>query len=318
MTRPPQRPGPRDDRGRPRRPDPQRPGRPARPEPPTQRIRRPPPAEPPTQQLGAQRADPTPATERLARPDTTAAAQRQRRFPRDRKSLGLIAVGAVALLVAGLLGAELFARHRADTVLRSVAQCVTEDGASVSYGVDPPFLWQYLTGHYTNIDVSTDGNRVQEAEGMKADITVTDVRLDETADSKGTIGRLTATLTWTADGIKDTVAANLPVIGNLVSDVRTDAAAGTIALTAGSIVVTAKPVVTDGDLGLQVTDLQGPLDRDTVQQALDDLTAKLNDNYPLGIHADSVQVTGTGVVGAFSTTDAAIPTAGADPCFADL
>jgi hypothetical protein len=55
-----------------------------------------------------------------------------------------------------------------------------------------------------------------------------------------------------------------------------------------------------------------------VQSALDNLTKKLNDNYPLGIHADSVEVTGTGVVGKFSSQNASIPKEDANPCFARL
>jgi hypothetical protein len=217
-----------------------------------------------------------------------------------------------------LAGAELYARHRADSLLVAVAECVVKDGATVSFGVNPPFLWQHITGHYTNISVLTEGNQVQDAKGMTADVTVEDVRLQGSKDSKGTIGALNATLTWTANGIKDTVAANLPGVGSLVTGVTTDAAAGTIALEAGSITVTAKPVVTDGDLALQVIDVGAPLAKDTVQTALDGLTAKLNAQYPLGIHADSVEVTDAGVVGKFSTMNASIPQDDADACFARL
>jgi hypothetical protein len=55
-----------------------------------------------------------------------------------------------------------------------------------------------------------------------------------------------------------------------------------------------------------------------VQSALNELTTKLNDNYPLGIKADSVQVTSTGVVGKFSSRDATIPSGQTNSCFADL
>lgn len=224
----------------------------------------------------------------------------------------------MALLAGGLAGAELYARHRADNLLVEVAECIVRDGATVSFGVNPPFLWQHVTGHYTNISVATEGNQVQDAKGMTADVKVRDVRLQGTADSKGTIGSLDATLTWTATGIKDTVAANLPGVGSLVTGVTTDPSAGTIGLEAGSITVTAKPVVVKGDLALQVLDVAGPLAKDTVQTALDGLTAKLNAQYPLGIHADSVEVTDAGVVGKFSTTNASIPQDDADACFARL
>ena len=233
-------------------------------------------------------------------------------------SLILIAVIVVAVVVCGLAGAELYARHRADAVMVAVTECVVRDDATVSIGVNPPFLWQYATGHYTNISVATAGSQVQEAKGMTADVTVADVRLEDTADSKGTIGTLDATLTWTAAGIKDTVAANLPGVGDLVTGVTTDPNAGTLELDAGSLTVTAKPVVTDGDLGLQITNLTGPLSKDTVQTALNGLTDKLNAQYPLGIHADSVQVTASGVVGKFSTANASIPREDTDSCFAGL
>ena len=104
----------------------------------------------------------------------------------------------------------------------------------------------------------------------------------------------------------------------MVTGVRTEPGVDAIVLEAGSNSVTAKPVVTDGDLNLQVLDVNGPLPKDAVQTALNELTKKLNDNYPLGIHADSVEVTGTGVVGKFSSQNASIPKEDANPCFARL
>jgi hypothetical protein len=57
-----------------------------------------------------------------------------------------------------------------------------------------------------------------------------------------------------------------------------------------------------------------------VQSTLDEFTDNLTKNYPLGIHADSVQVTTTGVVSHFSTQNASIPTGdnGQDPCFSNI
>jgi hypothetical protein len=308
------------------------------PDPATQRLPRPGRPEPATEKIQAQpEPDDAAATERIPRrrpipqqsttrpstptdPTPDPGKKRRRSWRRDPLSISLIALIVVALVAGGLAGAELYTRHRAENLLLAVAQCVAKDGATVSFAVTPPFLWQRFTGEYTKISVETDGNQVQEAKGMQADLTVEDVRPHATSDSKGTIGSIDATLTWTAGGIKDTVAANLPAVGNLVTDLTTDPTAGTLVLEAGAITVTAKPVVVDGNLALQVVDLTGPLDRDTVQGALDGLTAKLNDNYPLGIHADSVEVTATGVVGKFSTRDASIPQSSTDAngCFARL
>ena len=318
-----------------RPPPPRPPGRRGAQVPPaaTQRLPRPGGPEPATEKIHVQPArDDAAATERIPKrrskaqqsqpgdPTPQPVEKGRRSWLRDPLSISLIALIVVALIVGGLAGAELYARHRAENLLVAVSQCIAEDGATVSFAVTPPFLWQRLTGEYTKISVVTDGNQIQEAKGMRADVTVEDVRPHNTSDSKGTVGSVDATLTWTAAGIKDTVAANLPAVGNLVTDLTTDPAAGTLVLEAGAIVVTAKPVVVDGNLALEVVDLAGPLDRDTVQGALDGLTAKLNDNYPLGIHADSVEVTATGVVGKFSTKDASIPQSdsAANGCFARL
>lgn len=306
--------------------------RPGRPEAPTEQFRaRSRPPEAATEQIRARYQPPEAATEKITKPRPPAAApdkppakpQPEPATPsqwRSPQAIVLIAVIAVALVVIGLTGGELFARHKAGSLLVSVAECVVEDNASVSFGVNPPFLWQHITGHYTNISVETGGKQVQAAKGMTADVALSDIRLQGTEDSKGTIGSLNATLTWTSAGIKDTVAENLPGVGALVTDVSTDPAAGTITMQAvGDTEVTAKPVVNDGNLDLQIIDVSGPFEKDTVQTALDALMTKLNDAYPLGIHADSVSVTDTGVVGKFSSQNASIPNDGSDDaCFAKL
>ena len=74
-------------------------------------------------------------------------------------------------------------------------------------------------------------------------------------------------------------------------------------------------------IDLEVTNLSGlgfTLPREVVQPALDTFSAQLTKNYPMGIHADSVQVTDSGVISRFSTQNASIPKSNDDPCFAGL
>ena len=55
---------------------------------------------------------------------------------------------------------------------------------------------------------------------------------------------------------------------------------------------TVKPQIVNNGLSLQVvslTALGSKMSTTTVQKNLDDLTSKATQNYPLGIHADSVQ-----------------------------
>jgi hypothetical protein len=236
----------------------------------------------------------------------------------DPLSIVLIVVIVLALVAAGLLGAELYARHRAEGAVAAATECVVHDNASVSFGASP-FLLQHMTGHYGNISITTAGNQIGQAKNMKAQVSIDDVRLQSTANSKGTIGALDATITWSSDGIKQTVQNSIPLFGSFLTGVKTNPSDGTIQLQGmlGSII--ARPQVGNNGIGLQVVNLNGlgfTLPGESVQPALDAFANELTGSYPLGIHADSVQVTDSGVVGHFSTRNVSIPHD--DPCFANL
>ena len=63
---------------------------------------------------------------------------------------------------------------------------------------------------------------------MKLNLLLDDIQLNKTADSAGTMGALDATITWSSDGIKQTVQDAIPFLGGLVSGVTTRPADGTI------------------------------------------------------------------------------------------
>ena len=240
---------------------------------------------------------------------------------RDPLSIVLVVVIVIALVAAGLLGGELYARSRADSVVARATQCVVQDNATASFGALPPFLMQHMSGHYTNIHIETAGNQVRQAKGMKVNLVIKDVRLEATANAGGSIGSLVANINWSSQGIKDTIQSAIPLIGSFVTGVTTNPSAGTIELQGALGNITAKPAVVDNGISLQVTELTGlgfSLPREAVQPALDAFTSTLTTNYPLGIHADSVQVTDSGVVSQFSTQNASIPKGNDDPCFAGL
>ncbi|MGC2653744.1 MAG: DUF2993 domain-containing protein [Mycobacterium sp.] len=220
---------------------------------------------------------------------------------------------AVLVLVPVLLvvGAELYARHVANGKVASAVVCEVQDNASVSFSATPPVLWQYFTGHYTDISVQTAGNQVRAAKGMKGTIDIQDVRLSDSNNSQGTIGSLNGTISWSSEGIKESIQDAIPGLGSFVtSKVTTDPNAGTIELKGLLDSATVKPQIVDNGLSLQVvslTALGSKMSTETVQKNLDDLTSKATTNYPLGIHADSVKVTDGGLEATFSTSNATIP-----------
>ena len=240
---------------------------------------------------------------------------------RDPLSIVLVVVIVIALAAAGLLAGELYARSRADDVVARAAQCVVQDSATVSFGAMPPFLVQHISGHYTNIHFETAGNQIRDAKGMKVAVVIKDVRLEDTANSSGSIGSLVANITWSSQGIKETIQNAIPLVGSFVTGVTTDPNSGIIELEGALGSIKAKPEVVDNGISLQVTELTGlgfTLPRETVQPALDAFSSQLTKNYPLGIHADAVQVTNDGVVAQFSTQNASMPKGQQDPCFAGL
>jgi hypothetical protein len=229
------------------------------------------------------------------------------------------------VVLAGLIGAELYTRHTANSRVADAVQCEVQDSASVSFAVTPPVLWQYLTSHYTNISVQTAGNQVRSAKGMALSLNIHDVKLSNTNNSKGTIGSLNGTITWSSDGIKESIQDAIPVLGSFVtSKVTTNPSDGTVELKGLLDSATLKPQIAGNGLSLQVVNLSALGSRvstDSAQKHLDDLTSKATKNYPLGIHADSVKVTDSGVQATFSTSNATIPAdsgGGQDSCFAHL
>lgn len=284
----------------------------AAPDPRTQHIPRPPAAtDTPTQHI-PQQGPPSPPPQEPEEPKSG--------FLRDPLSIILTLVIVVAVVIAGLLGIELYVRHRADSVVARAVECVVKDKANVSFGMRP-FVLQHLSGHYSDINVETAGNQIREAKGMKLNLVLDDIKIEKTADSSGTLGSLDATITWSSDGIKKTLQDIIPIVGGLVTGVTTSPSDGTIELEGGIGNITTKPEVSDGSLNLQVVSLSGLgflLPREAVQPALDAFTTALTKNLPMGIHADSVAVTDTGVTAKFVTRDATIPNGQTDPCFAGI
>ena len=228
---------------------------------------------------------------------------------RNPQSIVLIAVIVIGLVAAGLLASELYARHRAESVVAAATECVVQDKASVSFGATP-LLLQLATGHYRNISIHTAGNRIGNARGMKADVWIDDVRMDGDPDAVSTVGAVDATVTWSADGMKQSIQDAITPLRGLVTGVQTNPDDGTIKLQGNLGGVTTKPQVTDGRVALQVVDVTGLgllLPSEIVQSALDAFTTHLTENYPLDIHADSVQITDDGVRAHYSTRDTSIP-----------
>lgn len=273
--------------------------------------------EPPTQQFPQQfpqQYPPQPTQQFPQQPDPEEPSRR------DPLSMILILVIVTAVALAGLLGAELYARRTADSIVAKAVSCVVKDSATASFGMRP-FLVQHFTHSYRDMKVETAGNQIREAKGMKLKLTLDDVRISPTAESAGTLGALDADITWSTEGIKQTVQGVIPLLGGLVNNVTADPADGTLEIQAALGTVTVRPQVVDDGLSLEVLKVSGlgfTLPRESVQPALDVFTTALTKNLPMGIRAESVGVTDGGVSARFVTRDATIPNGQQDACFAGV
>ncbi|OBI00594.1 hypothetical protein A5678_17940 [Mycobacterium sp. E2733] len=309
---PPNRPQPP---GRPPSPQPYPPGRPPASWPY-------PPGRPPAPRQGQSSPPPSPPEQATTRPPTQpepreAPARTRRRLFGNRRSRVLVLAIVLVVILAAVIGADLFLRRLAASKVASAVACEVQDSATVSFASMQPMLWQYIGSHYPDISVQTAGNQVRSAKGMKISIDIKDLRLSNTNNSKGTIGALNATITWSSEGIKESIQDAIPVLGSLVtSKVATNPSDGTIELMGFLNSATVKPQIANNGLSLQVVNLSvlgSNMSTATVQKNLDSLTSKATQNYPLGIHADSVKVTATGVEATFSTNNATIPAASSSP-----
>jgi LmeA-like phospholipid-binding len=305
--RPPQQPAPPPNR------PPQQPNPPQSGLPPNPRPRQPGPPPPAHENLTTRISIPTPPPGAAHPADESGG----RGFFANRTSLLLILLIVALVVIAIPIGGELYARHVASTKVANAVQCEVQDSAKVSFSPAPPVLWQYLTDHYSDISVQTGGNQVRQAKGMKVSLDIRDIKLSQTNNSAGTIGSLNGTITWSADGIKQSIQDAIPVLGKFVTgEVTTNPGDGTVALKGLLNSAVVKPQIVNNGLSLQVVSLSAlgsNMSTDDVQKHLDDLTSKATQNYPLGIHADSVKVTNDGVEATFSTQNATIPTSSSQP-----
>lgn len=255
-----------------------------------------------------------PASPPLAYPQTSTAADlppasppaEPRRRGRGFK-VGLICLLVLVVAVAGLVGAEFYARHRAAEIVGDALKCSIGDTAITTLTTMPPFLWQHLTGTYSAIDIQTAGHNVRQAQGMRLQAEIRDLQQH---DNTATIKSVNARLIWTPDGIKQSVKSAIPLLGSLITDVSANPDNDTLKLSSLLAALTVRPRATaEGGLTLDIVDTTGSGlgEASDLQPVLDAYLARQTGNLPLGVKAQKVEVTDEGVVAQFAAHDAMVP-----------
>ncbi|WP_072804337.1 LmeA family phospholipid-binding protein [Rhodococcoides yunnanense] len=212
-----------------------------------------------------------------------------------RSKAPLIAVVVVLVLVAALLGGELFFRQQIKSCL--AGQLESEIGSSVDVGLGwKPILISLVDKQVSSVTVDSSDARFGPAEGMVVHAEVKDVNLEQTADSNGTIGSSSADISWSTDGIAATLQSQ--GIGALVSGVTASQSAGTLSFSVGGIAqLTVKPSISGDRVDVQTVDasiLGLGIPTDLVDSIVGVLTDSLQ-QYPLDMKPTSLTVTDSGI-----------------------
>ncbi|WP_063821739.1 LmeA family phospholipid-binding protein [Nocardia pneumoniae] len=207
----------------------------------------------------------------------------------NRRAL-LIALTVVAILLATVLvGGEAYARH-------SVASCISTQfekdmGSKIDVSFGPkPMLVTWIDGKVPSVRVNSDDTRFGPAVGMVVHAVFRDV---DVADRNGsTIGSSSADVTWSNEGIKET-------LGGLVTGVSSSESSGmlTLAVLGGLAELQLKPQIQNGTVEVETMSAQLlgiGVPSDLAQSIVDIFTRSLQ-SYPLGMSATDLKVTDSGV-----------------------
>ena len=226
-----------------------------------------------------------------------------------RSKAPMIAVLVVLVLVAALLGGELYLRQQIKSCL--AGQLETEIGSQVEVGLGwKPILISLVDKQVSSVTLDSDDARFGPAQGMTVHAEANDVNLAQTADSNGTIGSSSADISWSTDGIASTLQSQ--GIGALVSGVTADQSAGTLSFAVGGLAqLTVKPTVADGRVDVATVDAS-ILGLGIPTDLVDSIVGVLSDSlqqYPLDMTPTALTVTDAGIDLTLQGGQYAIPSA---------
>lgn len=212
-----------------------------------------------------------------------------------RSKAPLIAVSLVVVLLAALIGGELFVRQQVKSCL--AGQLESELGSRVEVGLGfKPVLLSLVDKKVSSVTVDSADARFGPAEGMVVSAEANDLDLTQTADSGGTIGSSSADISWSTDGILRTLQSQ--GIGAIVSDVTADPNAGTLSFAVGGLAnLTVQPTANGNQVSVQTVDasiLGLGIPTDLVDSIVGILTDSLQ-VYPLDMVPTSLTVTDSGL-----------------------
>lgn len=207
----------------------------------------------------------------------------------SRRTLVIALVTVVVLLAAALVGGEAYARHTVANCISSQFEREMDSKIDVGFGTKPVLL-TWMDGSLPQLDVTSDGAKFGPAVGMQVEADFNDVQLAD--NGGGTIGSSAAHVTWTNEGISETLKG-------LVSQVRSSEATGdlTMGMIGGIAQMQLRPEIQDSKVDVQMrsAEILGIGIPNDLAQSVVDMVSEGFQNYPLGLEPTAVEVTDAGV-----------------------
>ncbi|NEW39524.1 DUF2993 domain-containing protein [Nocardia cyriacigeorgica] len=209
----------------------------------------------------------------------------------SRRTLVIALIAVTALLATVLVGGEAYARHAVSSCVSSQFEKEMGSKIDVGFGVKP-MLVTWVDGKLPEVNVNSDDVKFGPAVGMRVHAKFHDIEVTDNGRGGAAIGRSTADVTWSNDGIRRT-------LGGLVSDVSSSSADGklTMDVLGGLAQVAVQPRIADGTVQVDIESahvLGIGLPTDLVQDIADLLSQSLQ-VYPFEMQPTGLEVTDDGL-----------------------
>ncbi|WP_216912551.1 LmeA family phospholipid-binding protein [Nocardia noduli] len=207
----------------------------------------------------------------------------------SRRTLVIAITVVVTLLATLVVGGEAYARHR-------LAGCISDQfeqemGSTIDVGFGfKPLLISLVDGKISSVSVDSEGDKFGPAVGMVVHAKFDDLEFAD--NGGGTVGSSSADVTWSNDGIKQT-------LGDLVTGVRSSSATNmlTLDVLGGLAQLQVQPVVRNGAVEIETKSarlLGIGMPTDLVQGIVELFSQSLQ-SYPMGLKPTEIKVTDNGI-----------------------
>ncbi|MEV0298004.1 DUF2993 domain-containing protein [Nocardia sp. NPDC050710] len=209
----------------------------------------------------------------------------------SRRTLMIALAVVTALLATLVIGGEAYARHQ-------MASCISkqfeqEMGSKIDVGFGAkPLLVTWIDGKLSTVTVDSEGDKFGPAVGMVVHAEFNDLEVVDNGRGGGTVGSSSADVTWSNQGIRDT-------LGGLVTGVSSSSSSGmlTLDVLGGLAQLQVQPIVKNGAVEVETKSAQVfgvGLPTDLVQGIVDIFSQSLQ-SYPLGLKPTDIKVTDNGI-----------------------